>query len=289
MSAMKLVCPNEAALLERIQNRTLCVRVKDTRDIVSSANAVRACNSLFCVICDSEIPLEDIDAEQEWQSIPIALTVPSVGKFRNISGKLTALKNLNLRVYIPCNNDNLTAARVLSSLGIKTCIVFNENTTPDWEVLADFMTYALIGMAPHAPIDPFQTMANAYRQGPRGEDWRHVYFDDPSRYIHIDSIGRVALSHRELLAGDFVAENLSGLDSLEVRKAIESRNKTWNKLFLDNHLCARCGGWKLCRGQFYAGKIRPDRCSEFFGEMTDVVEQYHEKSRSGKSGGKWQP
>jgi hypothetical protein len=265
------------------------MRVKDHRDIVVSANAARTCNTLLCVVCDSEIPLEDLGGEQDWQGIPIALTVPSVDKYRNISRKLAALKNLNLRVYLPCDKENFTAARLLSSVGINTAIVFDEDTAPDWDALADLMTYALIGIVPHAPIEPFQTMANACRQGPRGEDWGRVYFDDPSRYVHIDAMGRVALSHRELLARDFVTDDLSGLDSLEIRKAIDDRGEMWKTLFLENHFCAHCGGWRLCRGKFSAGKAKPDGCTEFFDEMMDVVEQHHNKLRSGKSGGKWQP
>lgn len=289
LNMIKLVCPNEPALLKRIKNRMLCVHVKDYRDIVSSANAVRVFNTLFCVVCDLKIPFEDIVDEDDWQGIPILLRVPSLGKFRNISEKLAVLKRYNLRVYFPSDDDNLTAARVLSSVGIHTAIVFNEDTAPGWDSLADLMTYALLGTAPHAPIEPFQTMADVYRQGPIGDSWGRVYLDDPFRYIHIDAMGRVALSNRELLAGDFIANDHSAIGSLEIMKAIDDRGQKWQTFFLENSFCARCAGWKLCRGRFSDGKVEPDGCSEFFDEMTGIVEQYHNKSRSEKLGGIWRP
>lgn len=287
---MKLVCPYDRALISRLERRNLCVRVNSPEELVPAARAVQAHSNLSCVICDSKVPVDEIDAGDDWQNIPIALMVPSIGSFRNVAKKLPLLRKLDLRVYFPCDNQNLTGARILASVGIPASIVLNSDRALDWDALADLMTYALLGLAKHAPIEPFQTIANGYREASRRwEDWGRVYFDVPAHYLHVSEKGKIALSSRELLAGEFVADDLSKVDSPEVREAIENRMEAWRDLFLEDHFCARCGAWRICRGKFSRGKTKPDGCAEFFEEMANVVEQYRIKLKSTAPERIWQP
>jgi hypothetical protein len=283
---VKLVCPHERALIDRLEGRTVCVRVDAARDIAAAAADVRRRNTLSCVICES-VPIEDIEIEDDWQGVPIALMAPSVGRFRNVAKKAAALRKLNLRIYLPCEADNLTGARLLASLGIAVCIDFG--AAPDWEALADLMTYALLGPVPHAPIDPFQTIADGYRQAARSDDWGRVFFDDPSRTLHLDAEGRIALSRRDLKAGDFVACDLSKLDSAEVKHAIEQRLDAWRNLFAEDHFCARCEAWRICRARMCDGKAAPDGCDAFFHEMAEVIERRRGKPESNRPAEKWRP
>ncbi len=284
---MKLVCPHESTLIDRLDRRDICVRVDAARDIAAAAAEVRRRNTLSCVICDVRDPIEEIDVEDAWRNVPVALMAPSVGRFRNVAKKVGALRSLNLRVYLPCEAGNLVGARMLASLGIPVCITFE--VTPDWDALADLMTYALLGLVPHAPIDPFQTIADGYRRTSRTADWGRVFFDDPSRYLHLDAEGRIALSRRDLKAGNFVANDLSKLDSPEVRHAIEERTEAWRSLFAEDHFCARCKAWRICRARLSDGKQAPDGCAAFFAEMAEVIEQRRNKSGSNRPAEKWQP
>ena len=280
---MKLVCPHERALIDRLEGRAICVRVDAAGDIVAAAADVRRHNTLACVICDLSVPIEEIEVEDDWRGVPVALMAPSVGQFRNVAKKVAALRNLNLRVYLPCEADNLTGARVLASLGIPVCIDFG--AAPDWDALADLMTYALLGLVPHAPIDPFQTIADGYRQTARSNNWGRVLFDDPSRYLHLDAEGRIALSRRDLLAGDFIAYELSKLDSPEVKHAVDERLDAWRNLFAEDHFCARCRAWRICRARLCDGKAAPDGCDAFFDEMAEVIERRKPEATVAK----WQP
>jgi hypothetical protein len=174
---------------------------------------------------------------------------------------------------------------MLASLGIPVCLVFE--AAPDWDALADLLTYALIGLVPHAPIDPFQTIADRYRQTARSADWGRVFFDDPSRYLHLDAAGRIALSPRDLKAGNFVASDLSKLDSPEVKHAIEERTEAWRNLFAEDRFCARCEAWRICRARVLDGKAAPDGCDVFFHEMMEVIERRRGKPEA--TGATWQP
>ena len=284
---MKLVCPHESRLIDRLDRRDVCIRVDTPNDIAAAAAEVRRRNTLSCMICAANVPLEEIEVADDWQNIPIALMVPSVGRFRNFAKKVGALRKSNLHIYLPGKTDNLIGVRVLASLGIPVCILID--TLPDWDALTDLMTYALLGLVPHAPIEPFQTIANGYRQTSRGDDWGRVFFDDPSRYLHLDAEGRIALSQPELQAGNFIAPDLSKLDSPEVKNAIEARSEAWRGLFAEDHFCARCKAWRLCRGRVRDGKTAPDGCEAFFHEMAEVIEQRRNKPGSYRSTEKWQP
>ena len=122
MKSAKLVCPDEPGLIDRLEGRTLCVRVVAPEKIADAAKRARRTNKLFCVICDCSAPLEDIAIEDGWRGIPIALVAPSVGKFRRLAKKLRALRALNLRVFLPCDRISLIGARLLASVGVPVCV-----------------------------------------------------------------------------------------------------------------------------------------------------------------------
>ena len=289
MNTTRLICPNDPALLDRLEDRNLCVRVAVPGEVAAAAKKAGERNRLFCILCDVATPLEATELDEAWSSLPIALTAPAVSRVRNLVARLALFRKLNLRVYLPCEDGNLIDARVLASLGVAVGVVFDFARSPDWAALADLMTYALLGPAPDEPIEPFQTMAECCRQGLRGEDWGRAVFDDPSGFLHLDAAGRIALSRRELLACEFVAQDPSELDSPTLANAVAERLESWRTLFLDDHFCARCGGWRLCRGRFADGKREPDGCAEFFQEMLEVVEQSWKRSELRQPVQKWRP
>ena len=282
---MKLVCPFEPSLLDRLEGRALCVRADEARDIVAAAAGARRRNTLACVICDLKVPLGEIEVENGWHGLPLALRAPSVGPFRDLAKSVEALRRLNLRVYLPAEAGNLTGARLLASLGIAVGLVVGAR--PDWEALTDLMTYALLGLVPHAPIEPFETLAKGYRPAGRCDDWGRVCFDDPMEYLHLDAQGRIALSHSDLEAGDFVAGDLSALDSAELRGAVERRAESWRSLFAEDHFCARCKAWRICRARCRGEKSAPDGCEAFFDEVAEVLMRRRDRARGPSV--PWQP
>ncbi len=268
---MRLVCPGDAALIGRLAARTLCVRVSHPAEIAVAAARARERNNLACVICETDMPLSEIVPTESWQDVPLALLVPSIGRVRDVVKRIATLRKLNVRVYLPCNESNLTGARVLASLGIAVSI--DIDGVRDWDGLADLMTYALLGPVPHAPVEPFRSIAAGYKVASRGDDWGRLYFDDPTRYLHLDAQGRIALSRSELLAGKFATLDLSELDSPELKRAIAERAEAWRDLFAEDHFCARCAAWRICRARLRDGKDAPDGCAAFFLEMADIIEQ----------------
>ncbi|MEE9213744.1 MAG: hypothetical protein V3U54_02980 [Thermodesulfobacteriota bacterium] len=292
MNLPRIVCPNKKSLLQSFTGRTVAVRV-NSPDLAEEAVAhVRESgNNLFCVIIEFNSPLDDIEFRENQKNIPLAIMVPSLGKFRNLVKHLNMLRDFNLRVYLSCDNhENLVGLRILSSVGIHSCAVFG-NGKNDWEALCDLMTYAVLERAPHASIEPFTFIASHYDPFSYLE-WSSIHFDDPKHFLHLDAKGRVALSHAELSKKKFIAQSISEIVVTAEFPAIRRRTQAWKRYFVNNHPCASCRGWKVCLGKFAVDVPRNNGCSAFFLEMIEVARQ-HKAQKAQKAqaeeGRIWQP
>lgn len=280
MAYPKLVCPYSTSLLKRIRGRNLGIRLADADLVLSAAEDVRKSgNGLFCVILEIDKPLEAVKLGEGWKELPMALVVPSVGKFRGIASMLSQLKELNVRIYLPCNRDNLTSTRLLASVGISCCVTF-DGTPVDWEALADLMTYAVLERTPHAPIEPFSYIARHF-EPLSCTDWGAVYFEDPSRFLHLDTDGHVALSQGDIARNNYIAEGVERIGPDTDFAVPADRLDGWREHFVKNSSCATCPGWRVCLGRCYRGDEDVAGCSAFFSEMIRVAQLY-QKGRKEK-------
>ena len=276
MSSPNLVCPHNRKLLDRLERQLITVRVSDPEQALSAARDVRdSGNQLFSVIVDTDSTLEDIDIPENWGGISIALFLARMGRFRHVREKIERLRRMKVRVYLPCSDpENITSLQILSSVGVS--VVSRIIQGPHhWEALMDLMTFAVLGIAPHSPIDPFVFVADNFETG-GSVDWRGIYFENPSEFFHLDDRGRIALSHRELLTGDFIFDDPSGIDTRQDNPEYTLRTSPRERFFLTDHPCSRCPGWRVCMGAFAQNGSVPDGCSAFATEMLEVVEQYRE-------------
>lgn len=286
MSLRKIVCPFDHALIRRFSEREICVRVDDPAMIPGAEAMVKESNNrLVCVILDSGKAVDEIELKEEWKDIPIALMASSMGKFRNVARNVPLMRKLNLRVFLPYNSENLTGIRILASVGVPCCIVL-ESAGIHWEDLADLMTYAVLEGAPHAPIEPFSYIARHYEPGDYTE-WGAAYFEDPGRFLHLDAMGQVALSRRELLDGEFIG-HIDDVESSSGCPAVEGRAGEWKNVFIENGPCSGCQGFRVCLGKFMKDKGDPRACSGFFSEMMEAVEQYLAQNTAGRETPVWQ-
>jgi len=101
--------------------------------------------------------ITEIDFQEEWRDSNLVVYANGLGKVRDLVGLLPVIKRLNLKFFLDgAKKENYEAVQILSSLGVYSGIVINEDS--DWEKLTDLMYYALCGRVPHAPVEPFQSM-----------------------------------------------------------------------------------------------------------------------------------
>lgn len=293
MSAHVLVCPAHEPLLERLRplTRPVVLIVEDDGLAPAALEAQRRCElQLHCLEIHAG-SLATVALRGEWQQIPIAVHAWTMGPFGEIARRLVLLRKLNLRVFLPAGRaENITALRILASLGVECAALLDGEV--DWELLTDLMTYALLGLVPHASIEPFQELATRY-DPQRRTDYAAIYFDDPRRYLHLDREGRVALSRADLRGGRFVLQRPEEIDTIDEQPAYRAQLEAWREVFLQPDGCACCPGWRVCLGKFpaaaasaaSAGSDAP--CRAFFTEVLDVVEQH--RAQADKSKQVWRP
>ncbi len=289
MNLPGIVCPDDKALLGSFNGRSVAVRVGNlARAPGAAADVLGSGNSLHCVIVETDAPLDAIEAPENAKGIPLALIVPSMGKFRGLAPGLACLRELDARIYLRCDNpENITALRVLASVGIHGCAIFGKSPN-HWEKLADLMTWAVLGFAPHASIEPFETIVSHYNPHSCLR-WGRVWFDDPQCFLYLDERGRVALSRPELEQGNFIAGSISEIGDPPRFPAIKSSVLDWQRFFLQNHPCSVCPGWKICLGRFHSQSAENQGCSAFFIEMLDVARQYAKIKTPVEERHIWQP
>ena len=288
MNSHILVCPADANLIKRLQGRTLVVRANDPENIPEVMQYSRIFQiHIHCLWMNTEMPMTSVLFQELWQDIPLAWYASCLGRFRDLAKQLLVLRKLNIRVYLPTTNqENYAAIRILSSLGINAALVLNERGQ-DWETISDLMTYALLGLVPHAPIEPFHYIASHYDLSQR-TDFSSVYFNDPLRYLHLDEQGRVGVSQEALIAGDFVAQDINTLDEPEQCHDYIQQLEDWRSFFLKPEGCAYCQGWRVCLGKYEAFKEKNPGCVDFFVELMDTVEQYRSQNHD-RMKDIWQP
>lgn len=289
MGFPSIVCPDSESLLQKFKGLSVALKMNSCEHLAAGVENVRKSgNTLFCVILESDRPLADLEFADHHQGIPLAVRVPALGSFRDLAKHLDRLRSLNLRVYLSCDHaDNLVGLRILSSVGIHGCADFRRGRT-DWEYLADLATYALLGQAPHAAIEPFTFIAANYNSC-KYLEWGRVTFDDPLHFLHLDEDGRVALSSAELAEHRFVAASPGEIEAPEAFPPIRERIWSWRHYFTDRHACASCAGWRICLGKFSDSLSENAGCAEFFMEMIDLVHQHRALNVTPQERPIWQP
>ena len=238
------------------------------------------------VLIEANQPLTAIPIDKNWGRTPIALFVTGTGKVRDLIIKASRLRRFNVRVYIPADSiENLTAIRILSSLGVSTSIIFQKNQKL-WDELIDLMAYSLLGLVNHGTIEPFSYLASNY-ENCKYIDFSAVYFNDPAKYLHVNKDGRMALTNEDLEAESFISLNLDDIDNLEQNEDYIERLNSRRNYFLETDGCAYCPGWRVCLGKFSNGTPKNHGCREFSTELMEIVEKY--RKLKSKNAEVWQP
>lgn len=276
-----LVCPPpEPALRPLISGRSVIVAVDDERRVPEAISSARGSAAHFKgLLVRTSTPLGSIAFDEAWETVPLALFVRQTGDLGAVIRAVRALRRMRVKVFVPADTtENLLGLRVLSSLGVDGVV---DLTFPsvNWEVLADLMAYALLGIAPHADIEPFSFLAKSYVPGKR-LDFASCYFSDPSKYLHVDGHGNVALTRAELEAKNFLDRRPWTSADIAASSAYRKHKNRWREDFVEVTRCSSCAGHRLCLGKFAHVDSQGGDCGEFFVELMDVIERHQSATAS---------
>ncbi len=272
MTSPVLVCPADEALLARLTGHTVVLVVFDEQtasDAIQIAKRHGTRVSAVRIRHDGE--LTALTLPRECASTPVVLYVSRMGEIGPALGMTTQLRKRRGRVMLSTDDPQVYVhTRILASLGV-SCGLWFGREAPDWERLIDLGTYALLGQVPHGPIEPFDTLARKY-QAHQMTDWSEVYYDDPTKYLHVDREGRVALTSSELEAERFLAEAVEQLSDIDAHPGFVAWQNRWKAHFLQPDGCGWCSGWRVCLGRH--AQVAGPECTEFYSELISVVEKH---------------
>ncbi len=278
MSSHVLVCDFDADLISRVRERKLVVRVDSASLLFDAVRAAQRNNILLAVWIEGAAPLADLDLSglETMRSTAIYLKVDGFGSFRDWITQVPILRMLSVLVFVDANVSNGSRdLRILSSLGVPTGIRFCEEL-PDWESLADLMSYSVYGKVQHAPIQPFQYIIDTF--GPaKNMEFGDVFLENPSKFLHVDRNAQVFLSRSELEEGKAGLCGIDSVDEVYAMKPYVERVNSWREFFLKEDGCAYCPVWRLCLGKFERFTGHDQGCRNFFSELLEAAEYHHEK------------
>lgn len=290
MNSHVLVIPNDDSLLKDLQGAALVIRTDDHRLIPKIAAGVAGANNhLHTIWLRTDTPLSDITVDEAWAHIPVALYLPGLGSFQTCMRRLPLLRHLNIRIFLSAHiPENFTSVRLLASLGVHSGLWFSDAPI-DWEGVNDVMNYSIYSKTNHTPVEPFHYLATNYRRE-KAITFGPVYFNDPLKYLHLNSSRQIALSDEGLTQGEFVAEGLDSIGALaNNERYIETVNK-WQSIFQKKDGCAYCAAWRVCMGSFatyYDQNPDSPECRRFFNDLLEAVE-FYQAQRVDKGNSLWQ-
>jgi len=237
---------NDINLLAQLKNKRIIFETDNVEMFESIKNAVKIHNSLFCITLKINQNITSIPFKEMWQSIPLVIYPGGLGKVRDFVGLLPVIKRLNVKFFLDgSKKENYKAVQTLSSLGIYSGIVINENA--DWKRLTDLMYYALCEKVTHAPVEPFQFVYEMY-DGRTLVDYGRVFFDDPVCFC------------TEIHRGN-----------------TEFHRDNWQRFFYKPTPCAACAGWRICLGKYENLKDKSG-CQSFMAKWLNVIEELKMKT-----------
>ena len=256
-------------LLAQLKNKTIIVETNNIEIVKQIKNAVQANNKLFYIKLNINQTIISIPFKEEWQEIPLVIYPENLGLVRDLVGLLPILRKLNIKFFLDgAIEQNYEASQILSSLGIYSGIVINENA--NWERLTDLMYYALCGKSTHAPIEPFQYAYDMYERNTL-VDYNTVYFNNPTKFLYVSDDGQVAFSKQHLEEKKFFLDNIEKINELDENIEYQKYIKSWQKFFYEPTQCAACTAWRICMGK-YAGLENINVCQDFSTDLLNVIE-----------------
>jgi hypothetical protein len=244
---------------------------------------------IHCIVINTNTSLSDILFQEEWSRYPLAIESPSMGRVYKFLSKVNVIRKLNVRFYFSTKEPSCYKdIRILSSLGYATAL-FIDGEKADWQQLTDLMTYSLLNSGRHAEIHPFSYVSKYYHPHSR-TDFDSVYFNDPERYLHINSKGTVFLKREDLYHNINPCCDSGSIEFIEENDAYINEKNKWFEFFLKPSRCASCKGWRICLGKYVKYLDSNPGCDSFFSEFIDAIElEKNIEKRSIPKEELWQP
>lgn len=279
-SEITYVCDYNWPIEEQMKGRSLIINVSQLCDIRPIYDRMADNSRIVAFIYrDNYGSLETIDIDPQWSDIPVILYLNRLGQFRSVADKVNLLKNLNVTViFTGAESRACVDAQILSSLGIHSGIDLTSESELS-ESLLDLITYCFYSRLPHAPIEPFSTMARHYT-GNNYVSPSLLNLENPARYIHIDADHRLAFTRTDLQLGNTLSDTADTITPDTLDEEARRFSSRWQQWFVESHPCTFCSAFRVCKGFFYRPDAPVHRCKEVMDELLESIEFQRKKDEN---------
>jgi hypothetical protein len=271
MNNLVIVCPYDEKLLNTFKQKTLVVRTDTTTHLREIQKEVNKFNRLHAIKIETDIPFSALPFHEDWTRVPLAIWCGEFGEYKQLLSGLEIIRKLNARIYLSAMQEkNFLGLRILSSLKIN-CGLFSLEETSHWDSILDLMHYVIYSRLDQSAVEPFGWLSHHY-DPTEYTDYSVVYFDDPSKYIHMNEREQIALTHKDLLRGNFIAEGINALNRIEENKMyVDFFNRRYD-IMLEMNECAFCPAFRICLGKFADHNDKQHSCKVLFPEMLEALD-----------------
>ena len=273
MNGMTIVAEYNPELFSHLSGRETVMILDSTENLsVILDTEKKRKNTITHVIVRMKTHLSDLSFNPDWAEAPISFYLKSREPLKKMMSRAEDLRNRKIKIFLPASDDeNLTYLRIISSIGIPCGLYFDSPEKPvNWDKVNDLMYYDVYGKIKHGPIDPFSSIIGDY--DPKGKTIFHsVYFDDPNRFIHMDTAGNIALTRRHLETGNFLGKGLEDLDTVKESPKYKRYMTLWQGYFTGESKCSECPAWRICQGVFLETCEIEPACTQFMKDLMDAA------------------
>ncbi len=267
------VVPFSEDIIRKAGGRTLAVRAGDPGDIGRIAAAVSA-DRLHCIEVAAD-SLSGVRLEKEWRRLPLVFRLKSAGRLLDCIPALEDLRDSAARFYLPATGENITAARVLSSLMVKTGLILDGDGA-DWDAMEDLLVYDSCGKVAHTSVEPFLYVYTEYKN--LQADYNELYLEKEGTFFHCDESGNIALSRAALGKGEFIG-TLDKADTIDFAGfSLSAREKRRGPL-LKFEGCSLCPAWRVC-GFKKSENNKLCAMKQFMTALADAADQVNKNAHN---------
>ena len=279
--SLVLVINHNEEFIARLEGYAFVSYIKDLRDIQRVRNSIRQPSKIHCVVYDNPgCTLSSLDFLPEWKGIPIHIYISGIGDFCQVVPFIPVLRDLDIRIFFYAHSARaMVDAQILSSLGIHSGVLLSPGQS-NWDDLNDLIHYSVYGRMIHTPVEPFGYLCSNYKNDEL-INLKSVWFNTPDRFIHISDNEEIALTHEDMLSGNFICTGIGHLDDIHQHPDYLQYTTSWQHHFLKEEGCAYCPAWRICQG-FFQDCTDKNQCREVFSELLTAVEFYQSNNHSKK-------
>jgi len=275
-----LVLKFDEKLISKLNGEDIIITTDNFNLLNRTFDVVNEENKLNNITVYYDGALTSIKFLENWKKIPLTIYVTGLGSHRMFFHMLGALRQMNLRIFLPSNvKQSFLDAQILSSLGVLSGIYFN-SPKMDWDKVKDLQMYDIYAKTSHAPIEPFHYVAANYK-GDERLDFNAVYYNDPTKYLHVNSDGKVALTMDDLKNQNYALDDLKQINTLKDNEQYIKLTTAWQQHFLDKSVCSFCPAWRICLGKFSETIDENKECQTTMMELLEGAE-IHQKQHKKK-------